>query len=113
MNEITMEQAVPKLKSLGFSFGISDHPNYGTIAPEAYNTGRNHFSPASRDIFISRVPTGFYITSDIYGDFRAYRGRTTYRTKVGNNFGGGKTLAEGLSVFVQNFTNKTYNVTKI
>lgn len=88
---------------------------FGTTVAEPYSTGKNHFKPAYRSIFISSnmYPNTnkdfIYITSSIHGLMRLYRHRVWFDTEVGNIFASGKTLDEAVKKFEYNFAHKIYN----
>ena len=96
-----------KLKNLGFKMR---NKNFGTITPEPYDVGKNHFKPTFRSVFVGSAKDGWYVTSNISGEMRLYRHHYTYETEIANIFGLGKTRMEAIENFVSNFTNKTYNV---
>ncbi len=54
---------------------------FGTTSPEPYNTGKDHFKPSYRSIYVSSEmypgtsKSFFYITSNIQGKMRLYRHR--------------------------------------
>jgi hypothetical protein len=106
------KQAIVKLKALGFKFDQPDVPQFGTTAPEPYNVvGKDHFKARTRSVYFAKAKGGFYVTSHLLGDFRRYRGRTTYDNfSVANIFGMGKTLSAAINDFTVNFKAKTYNV---
>jgi hypothetical protein len=88
---------------------------FGTTAPEPYPTGKNHFKPSFRSIFISgEMYPGtdrsfFYITSSIHGEMRLYKHRDWFDTEVGNIFVSGKTREEAIKKFEHNLKNLIYN----
>jgi hypothetical protein len=88
---------------------------FGTTKPEPYNTGKDHFKPTFRSIYISsEMYSGtdksfFYITSHIHGSMRLYRHRNWYDTDVANIFASGKTLEEAVVKFTNNLTHLDYN----
>ena len=45
----------------------------------------------------------WYVTSNLSGEYRQYRGRNFYNAKFGNIFGSGKTLAQAVDVFLKNY----------
>jgi hypothetical protein len=104
---MNIPQAVSRLKKLGFDMS---HEKWGTIEAEPYDVGKDHFTPRHRDVYIGRVKTGWYITSDIKGKMRGYRCRRVFDTNIGNIIGIGSTLKEALEQFEANFKSKTYNV---
>ncbi len=111
-------EARKQLKALGFTFPKDARCTDGTIrwgrkAPEPFNTGKNHFEPTFRDVFIAPCQGGYYVTSHIHGQMRRYRCRYWNETTIVNIFGGGKTLSEAVTKFVDNFKSKTYNVNPI
>ena len=85
---------------------------YGTITPEPYNVGKDHFTPNQRNVFIGETFNHhFYVTSHIYGAMRGYRCRNTeHGVKIGNIFGMGKTAIEATKDFIKNFQAKNYNI---
>jgi len=98
-----------ELKKLGFN--MTDK-NFGTIKPEFYDVGKNHFKPTFRSVYVAICDWqgGFvYITSGIVGTYRGYRCRNSYETELGNIFASGKTLTEAVKKFKYNFINKIYN----
>lgn len=88
---------------------------FGTTIAESYDTGKDHFKPLYRSVFISsnmypNTSKDFiYITSNIHGKMRLYRHRDWFNTEVGNIFASGKTLDEAVKKFEYNFVNKIYN----
>jgi len=108
---MTEKQAIAKLKELGFYFEQDDVPQFGVTAPEPYPVGKDHFKPRTRSVYFAKCKGGYYITSHLLGEFRPYRGRTTYDNySVANIFAGGKTLAAAIREFSANFTAKKYNI---
>lgn len=93
---------------MGFTF--LKGTQWGQQTPEPYDTGKDHFIPQMRDVFIGTAKGGFYVTSHLKGKMRQFRCRTWFDTDVGNIFGGGSTLQEAISEFVANFLSKTYNI---
>jgi len=84
---------------------------WGSMAPEPYSAGKNHFKPYFRDVFIGECVDGFYVTSNIVGDYREYRCHKTYpNTNVANIHGHGKTETDAVENFLVNFNSKNYNV---
>lgn len=76
----------------------------------------NHFEPLpNRNLFIGRFHwrdggTGFYATSNVCGTYRAYRAhRSTNDFDTGNIFAAGKTLAECINNFLDNYRILRYN----
>ncbi len=97
------------LKDLGFNMTSKD---FGTIKPESYSVKPDHFTPTFRTVYVADCDWrgGFcYVTSSITGTYRGYRCRNSYDTEVGNIFASGKTRAEALAKFAENFANKKYN----
>lgn len=87
--------------------------NFGTIAPEPYNVGKDHFALKFRDVFIGETFNHeFYVTSHIHGTMRLYRCRNSYETTIANIFGMGKTAKEAVKDFINHFTAtpKVYNI---
>ena len=88
---------------------------YGTTRPEPYSTGKDHFKPAFRSIYVSSEANPgtsksfFYITSHIHGKMRLYRHRDWFSTDIANIFAGGKTLKSAVAKFERAFRSKTYN----
>lgn len=112
---MTLTQARKTLEALGFTFPkearcLDRTLRWGHKTPEAYDTGKNVFNPSMRDVFIAPCKGGYYVTSHIRGKMRRYRCRTWNDTTIANIFGGGKTLAEAIGNFVDNFKSQTYNV---
>lgn len=112
-------KAIQLLEQAGFkmeSFDGSRKILFGTIAPEPYDVGKNHFEPRIRTVFVSsqmkvqgREPF-FYVTSNIVGRWRGYRCKTwNENAEVGNIFGSGPTREEAIRRFIVNFKAKTYN----
>lgn len=105
------------LQAAGFT--IHEYPGdplmtgiYGSIAPEPYDVGRDHFTPSRRTVFVGKAKGGYYVTSHIHGMMRPYRCRRVGEATVGNVFGKGKTKREAVMDFLRNFTAtpKVYNV---
>jgi hypothetical protein len=93
-----------------------EHGSYfGTTTPEPYDTGKDHFKPAFRSIYISSemykgtAKSFFYITSHIHGSMRLYRHRYWYDADIANIFASGKTLEEAVIQFTNNLTHLNYN----
>jgi hypothetical protein len=103
---MTPLQARKVLSKIGFVFHYSA---WGRQTPEPYSVGKDHFTPYFRGVFFAKCVGGYYVTSHIKGLYRRYRRRRSDETGVGNIFGGGPTLEAAVSVFVKNFTTKTYN----
>lgn len=88
---------------------------FGTIEAEPYNTGKDHFIPKHRTIYISgNMYPGtkkdfIYITSDLMGKMRLYWHRDWFETGIGNIFASGKTLEEAMTKFEYKYKNKIYN----
>ena len=88
---------------------------FGTVEAEKYDTGKDHFKPKYRSIYISSEMypgtdrSFFYITSDIQGEMRLYRHQYWFNAEIGNIFASGKTLKETIAKFEHNFINKIYN----
>ena len=105
--------SIKDVKKLGFKMlVVANDRSFGTIKPETYNTGKNHFKPSFRSVYIADCDWqgGFvYITSNIYGIMKLYRCKTEFETEIGNIFTSGKTRSEAIKKFVYNFTNKIYN----
>lgn len=106
---MTMIQAIRRMRKLGFKMGTTDCPHFGVISAEPFYVD-GHWSPVNRDVFIAPCNGGFYVTSSIYGMFRRFNQRgLAYKITVANIFGGGKTLKEAITIFEKNFLTKTYN----
>ena len=109
-----MRQVNNQLKQLGFKMSSWD---FGTIKPEAYDVGKDHFKPRYRSVFIGKIDWGkkknhgYYITSNIVGLFRHYRQHkiNEHSTELGNIFAFGTTLTKALDKFTYNFKHKIYN----
>jgi len=107
-----MKNAIALLTAAGFHFNPEHGGAFGTIAPEPFNVGKDHFFPHFRGVYIGKSVGGFYVTSHIVGDFRRYRQRvynTQHNASLANIFGGGKTALEAVKIFLANFKSKTYN----
>ncbi len=104
-----------KINNVELKYDKSFGSYFGTTEPENYNTGKNHFKPTFRSIFISSEmykgtdKSFFYITSSIHGRMRLYRCRNWFDTEIGNIFASGKTLKEAVNKFEHNFKNFIYN----
>ena len=88
---------------------------YGTTKPEPYSTGKDHFIPSFRSIYVSSEMypgtsrSFFYVTSNIHGKMRQYRHRDWFSTDIANIFASGKTLKSAVTAFERNFRSKIYN----
>ena len=88
---------------------------FTTIEAEPYDTGKHHFRPKHRIIYVSgemypgTEKNFIYITSEIMGELRLYRHRYWYSTGMGNIFASGKTLDEAIEEFSYNLKHKIYN----
>ena len=91
---------------------------FGTTEPENYDTGKHHFEPKFRYVYVSsKCNSGtdlpfFYITSNIAGKMRRYRCWYWYETSIANIFASGTTLEEAIKKFNRNFSHKIYNTRK-
>ena len=91
---------------------------FGTIPAEKYDTGKNHFIPKFRTIYVSSEmypgtdKSFFYVTSSIHGKMRLYRHKDWFETDVANIFASGKTLREAVSKFKHNLTHLIYNISR-
>jgi len=107
-----------KIAGIKMSYDKEFGSYFGTTEPENYNTGKHHFKPQFRFIYISSEcypgtdKSFFYITSHIKGQMRHYRCQTWYDTDIANIFASGKTLEEAIQKFTHNFNNKIYNISK-
>ena len=106
-----LEKAGFDMKPAGVTFD-----DWGKIAPEPYDVGKDHFTPEFRDVYIGGTfDNRFYVTSHIYGEYRKYRcRRKNSGFSIGNIFGKGKTKEEAVKNFLKNFTAvpKIYNRSK-
>lgn len=119
--DMTRKQAQKRLEKLGFVFPKDCDPKlngsrclYGTKEAESYDTGRNHFKPYFRCVFVAirHSTPSVYVTSNIVGDYRGYRCRTWCgQHSLANIFGHGATLADAIGNFVKNYESNTYNRT--
>ena len=108
------------LAKLGFKLTPGSDKNgkwHGTMEPEEYDVGKDHFTPRFRDVFHSGETSGsegkfHYVTSSIHGKMRPYKAQHSFDTTVGNIFGSGKTAEEAISNFSENLKNKKYNIAK-
>jgi hypothetical protein len=109
-----LKEARKQLERMGFIFPkenkcLDGTYRWGYKSPEDHNTGKNHFQPTFRDVFIGKAKGGFYITSHIKGKMRQYRCRYWYDTSILNIFGHGSTLQAAVDSFVAYFNTRTYN----
>lgn len=83
---------------------------FGTVEAEKISVGKDHFIPHYRTVFFAEAVGGFYVTSNIVGNLRKYRGRQWNPAEFNNIFGHGKTPVEAVNNFLSNFKQKRYNV---
>lgn len=106
------------LQQVGFKmthdkeFGSS----FGTIKPETYNVGKNHFKPDYRFVYVSSAmypntsKNFYYVTSNIVGQYREYRHQEWFENELGNIFASGKTRNQAILEFVNKFKTLSYNL---
>jgi len=120
-----MEKAlIEKLEAVGF-FQLDETTSFFT---EEYRKedldhvksrmGKNHFSPSltGRHVFFGKCISSkdktkmvWYSTSHIRGEYRRYRGRTSWETDTANIFASGETLEECVDNFIQKYNKLEYN----
>jgi len=106
-----------KINDIKLKYDKSFGSYFGTTKAEKYNTGKNHFKPLYRIIYISSPmypktkKNFYYITSSIVGKMRLYKHRTWFDTEIGNIFASGKTLKKVVKKFEHNLSNYIYNTT--
>ena len=111
---MTLKNARKQIEQLGFTFPKENKCMDGTYRwgqkpPERHSTGKNHFRPWFRDVFIAKAKGGWYVTSHIKGQMRQYRCRYWNDASILNIFGHGSTLQIAVDSFVTNFNSGTYN----
>jgi hypothetical protein len=110
-------QAVKRLKVLGFTMSKDGVKSWGSQTPEPFDPEKNDrryhiLSPPFRDVFFGQCNGGWYVTSSIIFSARIFRCRNKYTARKYNIFGGGKTLEEAMLEFEVNFRVKKYNVSR-
>ena len=104
-----------KIAGVTMKYDRSFGSYYGTTKPEPYSTGKNHFIPSYRSIYVSSEmypgtsKSFFYITSSIHGKMRLYRHHDWNVADVANIFASGKTLKGAVKEFERKFKGKIYN----
>ena len=92
---------------------IVDTENFGTIAPEKFDIGKDHFKPTFRDVFIGKTIDGHtYVTSHLYGRFRKYRSRYEHDSNILNIFASHVLEVEAVREFIRKFKKLEYNVVR-
>lgn len=76
--------------------------------------GKNHFTPnGNRGVYVANGNIYKYVTSNIKGNWRKYRGRNIYEKDCLNIFAyGGKTRLENVKMWLDMYKNNLYNSTK-
>lgn len=99
------------MKTMNLKYNRDFGNYFGTVTPEPYDTGKDHFKPSFRSIYVSSrmKDGGYYVTSSICGQMRLYRHHYWNEAEIGNIFAHGETLKEAITKFRHNLDNLIYN----
>jgi hypothetical protein len=104
---MNIRQAAEFLTGLGFTMNPmgADCPTWGRKPAEVFATPHHILSTPFRDVFIGKVRSGWYVTSNIKFKARRKRARlyNTFDHHMANIFGSGDTLLKAMINFETNF----------